>query len=865
MPISGLEFEKETEDLTKEVLDFFEKVRYAYLSARNNPSEYSDDWAESVEYIKEQYDSLSDFSSELKDYVDEKIVFDKGAKKPESVEAKKLFEAVKDMRFRSDKVTDPFSKKFGEDDVIPTMLENESVLIAFLHYALRSHSKALPNKAWDTKNLDPDEITDGFMGLDLDENDLGLYIIEHYGKEDEDNKRIESKVKNGLKTLKDMFLREYEKPRWDNLLEVDIKKEEKSDEEKAEIDFIVPNKPMYRIFELEDMESIKGLSGDFLVQEKYDGMRIQLHKKGESIKVYSYNKKDISDACKEQIKKLKEKQFGDCILDAELVLFDGDEPLHRADTITHVFKKKKGGQLRAHVFDIMHHEGTDLHSEPLRERINTLLYQFSQHSSEQLAFPSKKDTRMADSIKEVGEYAKDIMELPASEGVLIKDLESTYYIGNRKNPKWIKWKKFVDLDVIVLDKKSTKSGMKSYTLGVGPVTAEVARTYKTTEYDDKEYLPVGKALNTKENVDVGSIVRVKVDEVKKNKQGFTLYSAKLIEIPEVDASDKVETLEQLASKTKKSLSSDASEAISSLNPFKLVSGVTQSKDSKKTVKKGFFITDGIHGKAEVIAKSEFDGFTIYGFDGDSLMAKNALYNIDVWKKEMESLVKSRRSELRIAIRNEIIETYDNKKTPFGKIVEFVKKEYPEIFEDVFSSSDETLMGWMKEQESLRYHHPNKFTALDDVLEKDVEEPEVSKVDSGRFSIMLREDGNLDFILKLDESRNFWMIDITELDDVYDLFGKSQKFPAIVGKDLGPHRKEIDSGDVELGVQREGYHEYKITGDKFDTRFHVRVVPLDEKKTWVVWTGKKQEMLDLDSDENLWDITEDKYAKLELPE
>ena len=131
--------------------------------------------------------------------------------------------------------------------------------------------------------------------------------------------------------------------------------------------------------------------------------------------------------------------------------------------------------------------------------------------------------------------------------------------------------------------------------------------------------------------------------------------------------------------------------------------------------------------------------------------------------------------------------------------------------------------------------------------------------------MLREDGNLDFILKLDESRNFWMIDITELDDVYDLFGKSQKFPAIVGKDLGPHRKEIDSGDVELGVQRDGYHEYKITGDKFDTRFHVRVVPLDEKKTWVVWTGKKQEMLDLDSDENLWDITEDKYAKLELPE
>ena len=40
---------------------------------------------------------------------------------------------------------------------------------------------------------------------------------------------------------------------------------------------------------------------------------------------------------------LKQKQFGDCLLDGELVLFDGDEPLHRADTIAHVFKNKKGG------------------------------------------------------------------------------------------------------------------------------------------------------------------------------------------------------------------------------------------------------------------------------------------------------------------------------------------------------------------------------------------------------------------------------------------------------------------------------------------------------------------------------------------
>ena len=43
---------------------------------------------------------------------------------------------------------------------------------------------------------------------------------------------------------------------------------------------------MYRIFELDDLKEIKGLSGEFVVQEKYDGMRIQIHKIGDKIKIH---------------------------------------------------------------------------------------------------------------------------------------------------------------------------------------------------------------------------------------------------------------------------------------------------------------------------------------------------------------------------------------------------------------------------------------------------------------------------------------------------------------------------------------------------------------------------------------------------
>ena len=123
---------------------------------------------------------------------------------------------------------------------------------------------------------------------------------------------------------------------------------------------------MYRIFEIDDINELKGFSGDWYIQEKYDGMRIQLHKIDNNVKIYSYNEKDITDKCSEIVSTLKEKQFGDCILDAELILFDGDEALHRADTIAHVFKNKySDAKLKCHVFDIMRHENQTLLDEEL--------------------------------------------------------------------------------------------------------------------------------------------------------------------------------------------------------------------------------------------------------------------------------------------------------------------------------------------------------------------------------------------------------------------------------------------------------------------------------------------------------------------
>ena len=74
-------------------------------------------------------------------------------------------------------------------------------------------------------------------------------------------------------------------------------------------------------------------------------------------------------------------------------------------------------------------------------------------------------------------------------------------------------------------------------------------------------------------------------------------------------------------------------------------------------------------------------------------------------------------------------------------------------------------------------------------------------------------------------------------------------------------KLIDEGNITLGVQRHGYHEYILDGDKFQTKLHLRVIPLEKEKRWIAFTSVEDDPVDPDSDEGIWNITQDKNNKL----
>ena len=205
MPLSGVVFEKDENTLSNRIIDLFEKTRMAYLSARQSPKDYKNKWEKAVNVLRSAYDDIDEFSNKLKETLDEKVLISNEALDPSSSTAQQVYEGLKSLRYNADIVKDPFLKAFG-DKVLEQLLENEGVFAQFIHWATRSDNKSLSEKEWAISDSKPDDITEGYEGLDIDLEGIVPYIIEHYG-DGKDSKRVKSKFKGALKLLEKTFKR----------------------------------------------------------------------------------------------------------------------------------------------------------------------------------------------------------------------------------------------------------------------------------------------------------------------------------------------------------------------------------------------------------------------------------------------------------------------------------------------------------------------------------------------------------------------------------------------------------------------------------------------------------------------------------
>ncbi len=179
MKLSSIEKDKQP---SEEILRLFEKVRVAYLSAKNDPSEYGGRWRKAIELIKETFEEIDATSNELKDYLDEEILDAKESGDPNSQQAKKVFEGIKALRYSSDLVQDPFAKRF-KGKVLEALLESPENMVKFVHYALREDDNTLPKEVYAIKDMAVDDITVGLQGLDLESDDIASTLSNITGME----------------------------------------------------------------------------------------------------------------------------------------------------------------------------------------------------------------------------------------------------------------------------------------------------------------------------------------------------------------------------------------------------------------------------------------------------------------------------------------------------------------------------------------------------------------------------------------------------------------------------------------------------------------------------------------------------------
>jgi hypothetical protein len=122
--------------------------------------------------------------------------------------------------------------------------------------------------------------------------------------------------------------------------------------------FIPPKTTVNTFFEEKDfMEYLgKNEGKKYAVEEKFNGFRGIAHKRGEEVKIFSDQGRDVTDAFPSVVSQLKELTSKDFIIDGELVLYENGKPAGRADLIKFVVGKEHPSDagIIYHVFDIMY-------------------------------------------------------------------------------------------------------------------------------------------------------------------------------------------------------------------------------------------------------------------------------------------------------------------------------------------------------------------------------------------------------------------------------------------------------------------------------------------------------------------------------
>ncbi len=186
------------------------------------------------------------------------------------------------------------------------------------------------------------------------------------------------------------------------------------------------------------------------VDVKLDGIRIQVHRSGDDVGVFTRSLDDITSRVPEVVSAVRALSAREIVLDGEAMALDAagrPRPFQETSSRAATRGARRGAQgpssgpaLTPYFFDLLHLDGVDLLDEPGRVRWAALAD----------ALPA--DLLVGRRLVDTAEQAADAFAAALAagqEGVVVKAVEAPYDVG-RRGSAWVKVKPRHTLDLVVL-------------------------------------------------------------------------------------------------------------------------------------------------------------------------------------------------------------------------------------------------------------------------------------------------------------------------------------------------------------------------------------------------------------------------------
>jgi len=185
-------------------------------------------------------------------------------------------------------------------------------------------------------------------------------------------------------------------------------------------------------------------AGRVVVDTKLDGIRIQVHRSGSSVRVFTRSLDDITERVPEIVALVRGLPVSDVVLDGEALALGPDgRPRPFQETSSRTASRDAdvaaATTLTPYFFDCLHVDGEDLLDAPLLSRLDAL---------DRVAGPWAVERLVTDD-PAAARARFDAVVSAGQEGVVVKAVDAPYEAG-RRGAAWVKVKPRKTLDLVVL-------------------------------------------------------------------------------------------------------------------------------------------------------------------------------------------------------------------------------------------------------------------------------------------------------------------------------------------------------------------------------------------------------------------------------